>query len=179
MADYRYAFTGSMENAARAVARNAPISYKTATEVCRFVRGKLVTRALRELDEVKNEKLAVPYKRYLWNVGHRGKGSPGRYPYTCAVELIRLLNAATAHAQSKGLSTPKLRIVHICVQQAPHQLRGGRFRGRLIKRAHVEVVVAESTGTEKKKRVAHKAKTVAVPQINKTIKQYNNTTIKQ
>ena len=143
MAEHKYSFKAT-ENMAKAVGRDLPISYKTASEVCRFIRGKSVSRALIELEAVKRKELAVPYIRYHANVGHRPSGYPGRYPYKCASEILDLLNSVTANAQSKGMATGKLRIIHICSHKAASQLRSGRHRGREMKKTHVEVVVDES-----------------------------------
>ncbi len=143
MAEYKYTFK-TTEHMARAVARDAAISYKTASEVCRFIRGKTVVRARAELERVTQLKLAIPHVRYNSGISHQPGCPSGSYPVNCALTFIALLDSVTANAQSKGLATGKLRIIHTCAHKAAHPLKGGRLRGRAMKRAHVEVAVDES-----------------------------------
>ena len=65
------------KNMTKAVGLNLPFSFKVAYEVAKFLKGKKVTRAIRELNEVKEQKTAIPYKRYN-RVGRMlGRGSVG------------------------------------------------------------------------------------------------------
>jgi large subunit ribosomal protein L22 len=150
MVGHKYAYQTN-ENQAKAVGRDLGISTKTSVEVCRFLRGKNLVRAKKELSQVMKKDLAVPYKRYNKDTPHRTKLGPGRYPHNVAEGILNVLEGVTSNAQSKGLSTAKLSIVHICAHKASSPMRGGRRRGREGKRTHIEVVVQETKQKEKKK----------------------------
>jgi large subunit ribosomal protein L22 len=149
MTSHKYAFQAN-ENMAKAVGRDLVISTKTALEVCRFIRGKPLERAKRDLNQVILGTLAVPYKRHNKDIPHRTKLGPGRYPRNVATAILGVLEGVTSNAQTKGLSTSKLGIVHICAHKASSPMRGGRQRGREGKRTHIEVVVQEVKLKEKK-----------------------------
>src|SRR3989338_6681909 len=106
----------------------------TESEVCRFIRGKTVVRARAELERVAQLKLAIPHVRYNSGISHQPGCPSGSYPVNCALAFIVLLDSVTANAQSKGLATGKLRIIHTCAHKAAHPLKGGRLRGRSMKR---------------------------------------------
>ena len=52
------------KNMSKAVGLNLPFSFKVAYEVAKFLRGKKVKRAIREMEEVSILKTAIPYTRY-------------------------------------------------------------------------------------------------------------------
>ena len=175
MAQHGYVFQGkgntaNPDNIAKAVGRDLNISMKTAVEVCRFVRGKSIERAKKELQGVIDGDVAVPYMRYNKDVPHRTAIGPGKYPRNVASTILGLLESATSNAQSKGLSTGKLAIIHICALKASAPMHGGRNGGRKMKRAHVEVVVAEVKPKEKsqgKKRERNQGNKVKEDKENK------------
>jgi len=168
MAKYNYAFNIN-ENQAKAAGKDIAISTKKAVEVCSFVRNKSLDRAKLELKQVILGKLPVPYKRYNKGTPHRTKLGPGRYPQKTAEEILHLLEGVTANAQSKGLSTNKLMVVHICAHRASSPMKGGRQRGRSMKKTHVEVVVEEMK-VEAKKNNKKSKKT----EISKNTKETEN-----
>lgn len=150
MAQHKYAFNVT-ENQAKAVGRDMEISTKNSVEICRFIRGKPLERAKNELKQVILGKMAVPYKRYNKDTAHRTKLGPGRYPQKTAKGILRILESVTSNAQSLGLSTGKLNIVHVCAHKASSPMKGGRNRGRSMKRTHIEVVVEEKKFDKKEK----------------------------
>jgi len=64
----------------------------SAEEVCNFIRHKPIPRARRELLEVAEKRMAVPFKRYKKDLSHKTGVGPGRYPIKTAVWIARLLN---------------------------------------------------------------------------------------
>ncbi len=131
------------EHAAKAIGRSLPISTKQSVEICRFLRKKSLQRAKTILESVIVKKAAIPYKRYLHDVGHRpGKMAAGRYPIKSSREILALLNSIEANAQFKGLNTANLVITHINAHKASTPPHYGRRR-RQTKRTHIEVVVEE------------------------------------
>ncbi len=65
--------------------------------------------------------------------------------------MLKLLDAAEANAQFKGLNTSLLHIAHLCAHRAGAPVHPGR-RGRTMKRTHVEVVVEEKPEAKKEQK---------------------------
>lgn len=151
MAAHKYAFKVE-DNMAKAVGRDLNISTKQSVAIAKFLRGKSLERARAILEGVIFEKIAVPYTRYNKEMPHRKKIGPGGYPKKAAREFLKLLGNVTANAQSLGLATSKLEIIHICVHRAAAPVAVGRHRHG-TKRSHVEVVVREEIKKEKKKKL--------------------------
>lgn len=157
---YNYTFKDfDKDNMARAVGVSLPVSMKHSIEVCNFIRQKTVEEAKQVLQKVADKKQAIPYRRFNRDLGHKTKIGMGRYPIKTSIEIKKVLEAAEANAQFKGLNTSSMIIKHISVQQAPNAWRYGRQRRRKTKRANVEVVVQE-TKKSKEKKVEKKAKPV-------------------
>ncbi len=151
MTDKNYAFQGfDKDLMARAMGRDLSISSKQAIEICSYLRNKPLARAKVILQNVIVKKEAIPFRRFTNAVGHRkGPLGAGRYPMKASKAILALLESAETNAQTKGLNTGQLEIVHICAHRAHAPVHYGRQRGRQFKRSHVEVVVKES-GAKKK-----------------------------
>ena len=139
------------EHMARAVGIALPISFKQSVEVCRFIKNKNVTDAKKMLKRVLEKKQAVPFSRYNFDLGHKKKIGPGRYPERTSEELIKLIEDAEANAQFKGLNTSNLVITHISAHKAGKAWHYGRQSRRKMKRTNVEIVVEEKAKAENKK----------------------------
>ncbi len=145
---------------ARAYAVSAPLSLKQSVEVCNFIRGRDVSRAIAMLESVSAFKSAVPYTRFnSGGTGHRKGIGPGRYPVTVCRSIISLLSSAIANAKQKGLPEG-LVISSIIPKQGPNVPRYGRQRGRSARRVHIEVVLSPSenkgtVNTDVKKQAKH------------------------
>ncbi|MBS3170281.1 50S ribosomal protein L22 [Candidatus Woesearchaeota archaeon] len=137
------------EHIATARGTNLGISTKFATEIARFVRGKSLVKAKKELNGVLEQKVAVPFKRYIFDLGHkRGASGPGRYPIKATKEILVLLESAEANAENKGLDKELLYVQNVIANKGTTQVRAGRKRARHTKRTHVQVILVEK---EKKK----------------------------
>jgi large subunit ribosomal protein L22 len=128
----------------KAVGRDLPISTKQSVEICSFIRGKNLQKAKKLLLMVIIQKQAVPFRRYLHDVGHKHGMAAGRYPVKASKHILTLLESVEVNAQVKGLNTSSLGILHIAAHKAAQPLHGGRHRGRTMKRTHVEIIVNES-----------------------------------
>ncbi len=124
-----------------------PISTKQSVEVCRFIRGRNVEWAKKTLSSVVKQKLAVPYKRYNDNVGHRHGMMSGRYPTKTCRHILALLNSAEKNALFKGLAVSNL-IIHISASKGAKVHRYGRKPGKSAKRTNVYVELAEKIENE-------------------------------
>jgi len=123
---------------------NAPISTKASVEICSFVRNRELSKAKKLLQQVLTKKIAVPYKRYNRDVGHKpGNIAAGRYPEKATKEILKLLNLVQANAENKGLDGENLVITEIVANKGYQQAHYGRKRSRAFKRTHVEVFVKE------------------------------------
>lgn len=162
----------SKENMARVIGRSLSISFKFSVEICNFIRNKSVNDAKEALIRVIEGKItAVPFRRFITDLGHKKKIGPGRYPKKASMEILDLLNSVEANAQFKGLNTSRLFITHISANKGTKVMHAGRKRGRKSKRTNIEIVVQERGLDKKTKEAANKG---AKPQ-EKEIKQSKKT----
>jgi large subunit ribosomal protein L22 len=143
MTTYRYSTNTDRKGIAKAVGINLAISRKKSIEVCNQLRKRDVGFAIRMLERVIAQKQAIPMRRFNKDTGHKPGIGPGRYPIKTCIELLALVKRAQAAAEQQGLDPKSLSICHISAQQAGSQMHYGRQRRRLMKRAHVELVVEE------------------------------------
>lgn len=127
-----------------------PISFKQSVEICRFIRDRNPNDAKEILQEVVDKKTAIPFRRYNWDLSHKKKIGPGRYPEKASREFIRLIETVEANAQFKGLNTSNLIIAHASAHKAGKAWHFGRKRRRKMKRTNVEIVVTEKKLDKKK-----------------------------
>lgn len=129
---------------AKAIGRNLGISKKDSIEIASFIRGKKLSRVKTILEEVIVKKLIVPYKRFNKDRGHkRGKMAAGRYPVKASTSILGLVKSAEMNALNKGMNSEDLFISTIIANKGSGQMHHGRFRGRSMKRTHLEVVLSE------------------------------------
>ncbi|MEM0490672.1 MAG: 50S ribosomal protein L22 [Ignisphaera sp.] len=142
---------------AKAVIRDAPISFKEAYEVCKIIRGMMLSEAKDLLRRVIELKEPIPYVRYKLSIAHkRGLAdrwkkwrSPiGRYPVKVCKYILKLLDNVENNANVKGLDTSKLKIVHIAAHKGYYLKRWtprafGRATPWFKTHTSIEVMVAE------------------------------------
>ena len=145
------------EHEAKAVGRNIPISTKQTIEISNFIRKKNFLKAKDMLSKVITKKIAVPYKRFNMDTGHRkGNLGPGRYPIKACKEILLLLESLEANAQNKGLDIDAMYIKEIIPNQGTTSWRYGRHRRRQAKRTHLEIVAEEKEEEKKTRKKAEK-----------------------
>ena len=123
-----------------------PISFKQSVEICRFIKDRNIDNAKEILQKVIDKKAAIPFRRYNWDLGHKKKIGPARYPEKASKEFIKLIENVEANAQFKGLNTSNLIITHISAHKAGKAWHVGRKSRRKMKRTNVEIVVEEKVG---------------------------------
>ena len=155
MTEYGYGYKAG-QHEAKAVGVGLPISFKHGSEVANLVRGMKVSRAKTTLDNVMRFKEAVPYTRYFEEIAHQKNVGPGRFPIKTCKHILAIIESAEANAQFKGLNTGNLIIKHIAAQGGGKVHHYGR-NGRKAKRAHIEIVLAESAPVTKAKKEGGKA----------------------
>src|SRR3989338_895061 len=130
---------------ARAVGVSLPISGKKSVEICSSIRGKSLAKAKAFLARVMDMAEQVRYTKFnRGGTGHKAGGSAGIYPIKSAKVILKLLNTVEANAESNGLDTKSLKIIHIASQKAPVAWHYGRQRRTKMKRSHVEIMVEEA-----------------------------------
>jgi len=133
-------------NAHQAMAqnKNMPVSWKDCTEIGRFLKGDKVEKAIRKLEMVTEKELAVPFKKYNSDVGHRsGHSHPARYPVKAAEHVLEVLESAKGNAEYEGLNADNLYVQEFITNQGTEFATPGRHRGQKTKAAHVKIVVGE------------------------------------
>jgi len=150
---YNYSFQGfDAKSMARIAGKDMPISSKNSIEIASFIRGKKVDTAIKHLQRVTEAKMAVPYKRFKRDIGHKpGKVGPGRYPRIASEYIIKLLENLKSQATGKGMDVTKLTVIHSAAQRGRKLWHYGRMR-RQRKNTNFEIVAKEvEAKTEAKK----------------------------
>ncbi|MFH1174674.1 MAG: 50S ribosomal protein L22 [archaeon] len=130
------------KDTARAAGKDLPISIKQSIEVCNSLRNKPVARAKRILEDAISLRRAIPFTRFMNGLGHKPGIGAGRYAVKTCMETLKILNAAIANAENKGISGD-LHILHISAQRGSTQYHYGRQRRAKMKRTHLEIIVGE------------------------------------
>ncbi|TRO54091.1 50S ribosomal protein L22 [Candidatus Bathyarchaeota archaeon] len=144
------------EKTAKASGREIRVSRKAAREVCQAVKGMTLSKAKAYLRDVIDKKKAVPFRRYKKKVGHRSglkKTFAGRYPVKTSQKILRVIEAAEANAENKGLDLDRLRILHAAAYPGIKIKRytpraHGRASPKYETTTHVEIVLQEKPGQE-------------------------------
>ena len=140
-----YTFSNyNKEHIARAVGMALPISFKQSVEICNFIKNKNVNDAKKILQNVVQKKTAIPFRRYNWDLGHKKKIGPGRYPEKASKWFISLIEDVEANAQFKGLNTSNLVIIHVSAHKGGKAWHYRRKSRRKMKRTNVEIFVEET-----------------------------------
>jgi len=143
------------EKTVKASGREIRVSPKHAREVCRTIKGMMLTQAKQFLKEVMAKEKPVPIRRFRKKVGHRHglvKAFAGRYPVKAAKNILKLLDGAEANAENKGLDTDRLRIVHAAAYPGMKIKRykpraQGRSSPKIETLTHIEVALEEKPET--------------------------------
>lgn len=147
MRGYTYQEEGDA-SIARARAIELPISPKKTYEVLNAIRGLSLEKARQLLEEVVEERSAIPFRRYNQEVAHKKQIGPGRYPKKVAKQLLQLLQNAEANAEYEGLDTDALVVkVASCARGKITKATMPRAQGRATawneQTTNVEIVLAE------------------------------------
>ena len=146
------------EKTAKASGREIRVSHKAAREVCRAVKGMMLSKAKTYLQDVIEKKKAVPFRRYNKKLGHRGgleKTFAGRYPVKTSQKILHVIEAAEANAENKGLDLDRLRIIHAAAYPGIKIKRytpraHGRASPKYETTTHIEIVLDEKPGQEER-----------------------------
>lgn len=141
---------------------NAHLSTKTSAAVCRFIRGKHIDVAIKELEDVLAKKRALPMKGEIAH--QKGKGMmSGRFPKEASKHFIYLLKSLNVSATANGLENPIISEAVANIGARPYG-RFGRFRR---KRTHIKLVAQDKTNIKKDAKKEIKTETKNKPELNK------------
>ena len=134
-------------------AKSIPISTKYAMSICKFIKGKRIGDAIRDLEQVMLLKKAVPMKG---EYSHRkGKGmSGGAFPQRAAGHFIVLLKSLAGNANNHEINEPI--IVEASANWAPAPR--GRFGRVKRKRTHITLRAIEIKIKDKKNKKSEEKK---------------------
>lgn len=124
-----YTVKADPETTAHAIGKELPISPKKSVEVCRAIKGMHVEKAKEYLEDVIRKKKVVPYRRYKKTVAHKKGIGPGGYPVRVANEVLKVIEAAQANADYKGLDSENMRIMAVSAHRG-RTTEGTRPRAR-------------------------------------------------
>ena len=139
------------EKTAKASGRELKVSHKAAREVAKAIKGMNLSQAKDLLRDVMVKKRPIPYTRYTKKLGHKGgmqKNCVGRFPIKAAEQILRVVQAAQANAENKGLDVDRLKIMHSAAYQGMKLKRytpraHGRASPKYDITTHVEIVLEE------------------------------------
>jgi large subunit ribosomal protein L22 len=142
------------EKTAKASGREIRVSHKHAREVCKTIKGMVLSNAKKYLNDVIEKRKAVPFRRFKKKLGHRHgllKASAGRYPVKTAQQVLKVVEGAEANAENKGLDVDRLRIIHAAAYPGMKIKRympraHGRSSPKYETTTHIEIVLDEKPG---------------------------------
>ena len=142
------------EKTAKASGREIRVSHKHAREVCKTIKGMMLSNAKTYLRDVIEKRKAVPFRRFKKKLGHRHgllKASAGRYPVKTAQQVLKVVEGAEANAENKGLDVDRLRIIHAAAYPGMKIKRympraHGRSSPKYETTTHIEIVLDEKPG---------------------------------
>jgi len=129
------------------------VHFKNTHETAQAIKHMPLKRAKRFLNNVKDKKEIVVFRKFGHCVGRKAQAkawgyTQGRWPTKSAEFLLQLLKNAESNAEYKGLDTDHLVIDHIQVQRAAKMRRRtyrahGRINPFMSSPCHVELILAE------------------------------------
>ena len=150
MRGYTY-HTTETDEVARARAIEVPMSPKKTYEVMNAIRGLPLEKAKSLLEDVLEERRAIPFRRYNQETAHKRGTGPGRYPKKVARQVLQILQNAEANAEYEGIDTDELVVrVAACARGRIKKANMPRAHGRATawneQTTNVEIVLAERKG---------------------------------
>lgn len=136
----------------RASGRELDCSPKAAREVCEAIKGMLLSDAKRYLNDVKEKRSAVAFRRYKRGGAHRSNLNgfhAGAFPVKAASKVLDVLNNLEANADFKGRDVERMKIIYAAalrgrVIRAYTPRAQGRSSPSFNTLVHIELVATES-----------------------------------
>ena len=119
-----------------------PISTKTAAGIGKFIKGRKIGDAIKELELVALGKKAIPLKGEF---AHKKGMDSGKYPKKASENIIKILKDLSANSNVNGLEEPIIVEFIANIASRPY----GRFGSIRKKRTHVKIVAKDKKKTER------------------------------
>ena len=127
--------------------KSLPISAKDAKHICKFIKNKTISKAIKDLEKVLQLKKAVPMKG---EIPHRkGKIMSGRFPHKASTHFIVLLKSLQGNANMHEVENPFICEAISNTAQRPFGRAG-------IKRKRTHVKIKAMTKKEQKSKEENK-----------------------
>mmetsp|Transcript_48050 Transcript_48050/g.73170 ORF Transcript_48050/g.73170 Transcript_48050/m.73170 type:complete len:196 (+) Transcript_48050:9-596(+) len=153
----RYAQYNDDEGLAKARGERVRVHYKKTREICHFIKGMYVTKAIKYLEKVIEGTRGIPMLRHTGGCGRHGSGkllkTPGNVvsfpikPTKKVIELLKntLANAKALNADLTDEDLNKVKIIHIQTNRAVKSRRRlyrahGRIAPFMLSPVHIEIV---------------------------------------
>jgi large subunit ribosomal protein L22 len=131
---------------ARVYFKNIPISTKHSMDLCRFIKNKNPTKSIQLLEQVLNQRIALPMRGEIpHRKGKIGKNPQGRYPTKSTKYFIKALKNLIANAKVKTMDVEKLNVYLAKADFASRPVRATRlgFGPKKFKRTHFIIEAKE------------------------------------
>jgi large subunit ribosomal protein L22 len=126
--------------------KNVPISTKHSMDLCRFIKNKNPSKAIRQLEQVMIQKMALPMRGEIPHRKGKSKNNPrGRYPTKSTKQFIKALKNLIANAKVKTMDVEKLSIYLAKADLASRPVRATRlgFGPKKFKRTNFVIEARE------------------------------------
>jgi ribosomal protein L22 len=145
---------------------NIPISMKYSRDICKFIKGQTIQKAILMLQTVSEGKKAIPMKG---EYPHRkGKMASGKYPKNASRWFIKMLKTLSANSSVNGLENPFIIQAIANIGERPY----GRFGSIKRKRTHILIKAKDKEIKIEKKEILQKSEDKKEP-IEKKLKEKN------
>ena len=142
--------------------RDLRTHFKNTYEVAQTLKGMLVTKAEKYLNEVLAHKKCIPFTKFNHSMGRTSQAkqfglTKGRWPEKSIKIVLGLLKNAISNAETKGLKKESLVIKKIIVNQAMKGRRRiyrahGRINAYLSSNCHIDILLEEEKAKIKKEK---------------------------
>lgn len=112
-----------------AIGRNLRMSKKHGMYICSFIKNKKVNDAIKDLEDVKKMKKAVPFKGEIPHRKGRGMMS-GRYPVKGSALFINLLKGLRGNIVVNGMDLDNVTIAEASSSWSSRPMRSNRRQGK-------------------------------------------------
>lgn len=148
--ELKYSTEKEKTSSVKAMGRDLNISFKNAVELCKFVKGRTIPKALTLLEDVIEKKRHVPYTRFKTGIGHR-KGDTdkiGKYPVKAAQKVLEIVRNLEVNAEYKGLDPENMEITHLQALKGRAILKRrpkGRWKAWKTQYVHIQAIAEEQS----------------------------------
>jgi large subunit ribosomal protein L22 len=145
--ELKYSVTAG-DKTVKSMGRDLNVSFKNMIMVAEYIRGKMLEKAIADLEQVIQLKKTIPFKRFRAGIGHR-KGNTfktAKYPQKASKYALEILKNMRANAEFKGFDPSKIKIIHSQANHGVSRLRRkpkGRYTTWEVEYCHLQLIGKE------------------------------------